>query len=152
MAQKSQIHDVELYETDGSLASYDLPSIRISHKEAPGYCVLLIRATDLDEGENAELRFSINLTANCSPLFAPSTRFAHGKESEVPEFRQFPPLTFRIDERTGKLLLVRRLTHKEIGTYCLRLVVEDQGRPALRSSQVSLPFSPPSSKKTGGRL
>ena len=134
---------MESFDIQHSLASYDLPSLRISLKEAPGYCALLIQAMDLDEGENAELRYSINLAANCSPPVLPSTRFGQSidnemQESEVPEFRQFPPNTFRIDERTGKLLLVRRLSHKEIGTYCLRLIVEDQGRPPLRSSQVNM--------------
>lgn len=136
---------MESYETQHSLAAYDLPSLRMSQNEAPGYCALLIQATDIDEGENAELRYSLNLAANCTPNQPSSSRFGQGidegkQENEEPEFRQFPLHTFRIDERTGKLLLVRRLSHKEIGTYCLGFVVEDQGRPPLKSIQVIINF------------
>lgn len=133
---------MEPYESQNSLAAYDLPNLRISQNEAPGYCALLIQATDLDEGENAELRYSLNLAANCTPPTHQTPRFVHGMddekvENEEPEFRQFPLHTFRIDERSGKLLLVRRLSHKELGTYCLGLVVEDQGRPSQKSTQVN---------------
>ncbi|VDD81089.1 unnamed protein product [Mesocestoides corti] len=133
------------FETLYSLAIYDLPSIRISLNEAPGYCALLIQATDLDEGENAELRYSINLAANCTPPNPPAPGYgqnADGNYQEKAESewleqpRQFRQHTFRMDERTGKLLLVRRLSHKELGAYCLELVVEDQGHPRLKSTQL----------------
>ncbi|KAM3176293.1 hypothetical protein ACTXT7_006788 [Hymenolepis weldensis] len=141
LAQKPPFPGMEPFDTQNSLAAYDLPSLRISQHEAPGYCVLLIQATDLDENENAELRYSLNPAANCTPPNSPPPRFEHGmddekQENEGPEFRQFPLHTFRIDERTGKLLLVRRLSHKELGTYCLGLVVEDQGHPSLKSTQL----------------
>ncbi|VDO04031.1 unnamed protein product [Rodentolepis nana] len=141
LAQKPTFPGMEPYDTQNSLAAYDLPSLRISQNEAPGYCVLSMQATDLDEGENAELRYALNNGANCTPPNSSPSRFGHGideekQENKEPEFRQFPLNTFRIDERTGKLLLVRRLSHKEIGTYCLGLVVEDQGHPSLKSTQM----------------
>lgn len=136
---------MESFETQYSLVSYELPSLRISMNEAPGYCALLIQAADLDEGENAELRYSLNLASNCTPPSVPTSRFEHNLEDErekngETEFRRFPLHTFRIDERTGKLLLVRRLSKKELGSYCLGLVVEDQGHPPLKSTQVNTLF------------
>ncbi|VDK35181.1 unnamed protein product [Taenia asiatica] len=141
LVQKPPFSSMESFETQYSLASYELPSLRISMNEAPGYCALLIQATDLDEGENAELRYSLNLAANCTPPSMPTSRFAHNLEDEreengETEFRRFPLHTFRIDERTGKLLLVRRLSNNELGSYCLGLVVEDQGHPPLKSTQL----------------
>nr|CDS15883.1 protocadherin gamma c4 [Echinococcus granulosus] len=141
LVQTPPLVGMETIETQYSLASHELPSLRISMNEAPGYCALLIQAVDLDEGENAELRYSLKLAANCTPPSMPTSRFGHNlekerKENAEREFRQFSPHTFRIDERTGKLLLVRRLSDKELGSYCLGLVVEDQGHPPLKSIQL----------------
>ncbi len=128
------------------LASFDLPSLRTSINEAPGYCALFIQATDVDEGENAELRYSIDLAANCTPPGGYHPRSQHhldsmgvgeGENEERERIRTFRHNTFRMDERTGKLLLVRRLAREEVGVYCLGLVVEDQGHPSLKSIQVS---------------
>lgn len=138
-------------ESPYSLVSYDLPSLRTSINEAPGYCVLLMQAKDLDEGENAELRYSVHLSANCThpSIFAPGypedTNYpglegldVGGEGTEpIKSFRHSP---FRMDERTGKLLLVRRFSSDEVGTYCLGLVVQDQGQPPQKSVQVMSHF------------
>ncbi|VDK69219.1 unnamed protein product [Dibothriocephalus latus] len=128
-----------------SLTSFDFPLLHISTNEAPGYCVLHLEASDADEGENAEMRFFVDTRANCSSSSdglassSPSSLYNEPVEQEpaAKRCRVFKDNTFRMDERTGKLLLLRRLTSEEAGDYCLKLVVEDMGQPPQRTEQVS---------------
>ncbi|BHF60316.1 hypothetical protein SprV_0100328000 [Sparganum proliferum] len=125
-----------------SLTPFDFPLLHISINEAPGYCALHLEASDADEAENAEMKFSIDTRANCSSPSdepsSPSGLYGEPLEEErtAKRFRVFKETTFRMDERTGKLLLLRRLSREEVGEYCLKLVVEDMGQPPQRTEQL----------------
>ncbi|VDL89152.1 unnamed protein product [Schistocephalus solidus] len=125
-----------------SLTPFDFPLLHISTNEAPGYCALHLEASDADEGENAEMKFFVDTRANCSsPSDWPSSSsnlYNEPLEQEpvAKKWRVFKENTFRMDERTGKLLLLRRLSREETGEYCLKLVVEDMGQPTQRTEQL----------------
>ncbi|KAK4469133.1 hypothetical protein MN116_006564 [Schistosoma mekongi] len=89
--------------------------------EVYGYCVLIVKAIDLDEGINSQLKYdiihqysSINVTSS--------------KHQTILN-------AFQMDSFNGQLILTRNLHQYELGTYEMIITVEDNGKPVQRSEK-----------------
>lgn len=95
---EKEIYDVEIYED-----------------EVPGSVIQLIRATDKDEGRNAIISYSIDLSQS---------------DAEVEE-------TFRINNKTGELILTNLLDYDESKrNYRIMVTAQDNGADSLKSQAV----------------
>ncbi|CAH8839008.1 unnamed protein product [Trichobilharzia szidati] len=97
--------------------------VHLSVNEAPGYCVLIAKAVDNDEGINAQLRYSIE------------QYYSNISQEETTKVREILN-AFTMDPKDGQLTLTRYLRWYEIGSYEIILSVEDNGKPVQRAEKV----------------
>ncbi|CAH8494921.1 unnamed protein product [Heterobilharzia americana] len=95
--------------------------VRLSFREIPGYCILVPKALDEDEGVNAQLRYTI--------------AYQHSNITQHDSKKDGILNAFAMNPLTGQLTLTRNLRHDEIGSYEIILGVEDRGKPVLKTEK-----------------
>ncbi|KAM3174400.1 hypothetical protein ACTXT7_010618 [Hymenolepis weldensis] len=85
--------------------------IGVQENEPEGTVAGYIHANDIDFGVNAALKYSIK---SCD--------------------QNDSNLSFKIDERTGKITTLRPLDREMISYYCVTIIAKDDGKPQLSSS------------------
>ncbi|CAH8494651.1 unnamed protein product [Heterobilharzia americana] len=109
-----------------------IPIIRVSYNEVPGYCALVAKAVDEDEGRNAQLRYGI------THQYSYITNEGIKPDSVLDAFTMDPP--------SGRVMLTRNLKQHEAGLYEVVITVEDSGEPvqkAEKTIQLIIDDSPP---------
>ncbi|VDP98776.1 unnamed protein product [Trichobilharzia regenti] len=97
------------------------PVVHISYNEVPGYCAMVAKALDDDEGRNAQLRYGI------SRKYLHKTQRGRGeKEDKTANILD----AFTMDPPSGRVMLTRNLNVNELGLYelvltTIQLLVED---------------------------
>ncbi|KAK4469597.1 hypothetical protein MN116_007133 [Schistosoma mekongi] len=97
------------------------PIVRVSYNEVPGYCALVARAIDKDEGRNAQLRYDI------------TRQYSHITHKEVKYENVLD--AFTMDQSSGRVMLTRSLNLDELGSYKMVITVEDNGEPVQRAEK-----------------
>lgn len=117
----SQVNSIKHNEIKVNYSQY--PVVRVSYNEVPGYCALVARAIDEDEGRNAQLRYGI--TRQYSYITQQGL-----KDENVLD-------AFTMDQPSGRVMLTRSLNLNELGSYEMIITVEDNGEPVQRAEKVN---------------
>ncbi|CAH8505166.1 unnamed protein product [Schistosoma bovis] len=115
----SQVNSIKHNEIKVNYSQY--PVVRVSYNEVPGYCALVARAIDEDEGRNAQLRYGI--TRQYSYITQQGL-----KDENVLD-------AFTMDQPSGRVMLTRSLNLNELGSYEMVITVEDNGEPVQRAEK-----------------
>ncbi|CAH8496427.1 unnamed protein product [Schistosoma intercalatum] len=115
----SQVNSIKHNEIKVNYSQY--PVVRVSYNEVPGYCALVARAIDEDEGRNAQLRYGI--TRQYSYITQQGS-----KDENVLD-------AFTMDQPSGRVMLTRSLNLNELGSYEMVITVEDNGEPVQRAEK-----------------
>ncbi|CAH8486573.1 unnamed protein product [Schistosoma turkestanicum] len=97
------------------------PVVRVSYNEVPGYCVLIAKAVDEDEGRNAQLRYGI------------TRQYSHIAQQGLNHENVLD--AFTMDQPSGRVMLTRSLNLNELGSYEMVITVEDNGEPVQRAEK-----------------
>ncbi|TNN12153.1 Protocadherin-9 [Schistosoma japonicum] len=106
---------------ESSKNSSSISLVYVSVYEEPGYCVLIAKAIDLDEGINSQLRYNILYQYS-------SINVTSMKHQTILD-------AFQMDSLSGQVILTRNLHQYELGTYEMIITVEDNGKPVQRSEK-----------------
>ncbi|KAH8859011.1 Protocadherin-like wing polarity protein stan [Schistosoma japonicum] len=106
---------------ESSKNSSSISLVYVSVYEEPGYCVLIAKAIDLDEGINSQLKY--NILHQYSSINVTSM-----KHQTIID-------AFQMDSLSGQVILTRNLHQYELGTYEMIITVEDNGKPVQRSEK-----------------
>ncbi|XP_018650518.1 putative cadherin [Schistosoma mansoni] len=115
----SQVNPIKHNEIKVNYSQY--PVVRVSYNEVPGYCALVARAIDEDEGRNAQLRYGI------------TRQYSHINQQGLKNENVLD--AFTMDQPSGRVMLTRSLNLNELGSYEMVITVEDNGEPVQRAEK-----------------
>ncbi|CAH8532558.1 unnamed protein product [Schistosoma rodhaini] len=115
----SQVNPIKRDEMKVNYSQY--PVVRVSYNEVPGYCALVARAIDEDEGRNAQLRYGI------------TRQYSHINQQGLKNENVLD--AFTMDQPSGRVMLTRSLNLNELGSYEMVITVEDNGEPVQRAEK-----------------
>ncbi|VDP08671.1 unnamed protein product, partial [Schistosoma mattheei] len=101
--------------------SHIISSIHLSINEKPGYCICIVKAFDIDEGNNALIHYNIK------------QQYLNRTIKTMKDITILDAL--KLDTTNGRLLLTKHLYQDDIGIYQFIVIVEDHGIPVQKSEK-----------------
>ncbi|CAI2725935.1 unnamed protein product [Schistosoma spindalis] len=114
---------MNLYNTELINKSHIISSVHLSINEKPGYCILIIKAYDIDEGNNALLHYNIK------QYYTLNRTIQSMKDNPILD-------SFKLDPLNGRLILIKNLYQYNIGIYQFIVIVKDNGIPEQKSEKI----------------